>query len=101
MHHLYDYMYTLGFEPTTLVATGTDCTDSCKSNYHTITTTSLYTLIYSFKCLWENHILKTHTYIWYMTNRPEGITYPLACDLARTLSIIYLYYRPLQYLIYR
>jgi hypothetical protein len=28
MHHLYDYMYTLGFEPNTLVATGTNCTES-------------------------------------------------------------------------
>jgi hypothetical protein len=29
MHHLYDYMYTLGFEHKTLVATGSNCTDSC------------------------------------------------------------------------
>ena len=29
-----------GFELTTLVVIGTDCTDSCKSNYHTITTTT-------------------------------------------------------------
>ena len=28
------------FELTTLVVTGTDCIDSCKSNYHTITTTT-------------------------------------------------------------
>ena len=27
-----------GFELTTLVMIGTDCTDSCKSNYHTFTT---------------------------------------------------------------
>ena len=27
-------------ELTTLVVVGTDCTDSCKSNYHTITTTT-------------------------------------------------------------
>jgi hypothetical protein len=34
--------YTLswaGFQLTTLEVIGTDCTDSCKSNYHTITTT--------------------------------------------------------------
>ena len=30
-----------GFELTTLVMIGTDCTDSCKSNYHTITTTTV------------------------------------------------------------
>jgi hypothetical protein len=29
-----------GFELTTLVVIGTDCTCSCKSNYHTITTTT-------------------------------------------------------------
>jgi len=29
-----------GFELTTLVVIGTDCTDSCKSNYHTIMTTT-------------------------------------------------------------
>jgi hypothetical protein len=28
----------MGFELTTLVVIGTDCTDSCKSNYHTMTT---------------------------------------------------------------
>jgi hypothetical protein len=27
----------VGFELTTLVVIGTDCTGSCKSNYHTIT----------------------------------------------------------------
>jgi len=30
----------VGFELTTLVVIGTDCTGSCKSNYHTITTTT-------------------------------------------------------------
>jgi hypothetical protein len=33
-----------GFELTTLVVIGTDCTGSCKSNYHTITTTTAPTL---------------------------------------------------------
>jgi hypothetical protein len=32
-----------GFEPTTLVVIGTDCTGSCISNYHTITT--VFTLL--------------------------------------------------------
>jgi len=36
---LYDIMlYQVGFELTTLVAIGTDCIGSCKSNYHTIMT---------------------------------------------------------------
>ena len=33
----------MGFELTTLVVIGTDCTGSCKSNYQTITTTPLET----------------------------------------------------------
>ena len=40
------YKYTspwTGFELTTLVVIGTDCTGSCKSNYHTITTTTVLT----------------------------------------------------------
>ena len=32
-----------GFELTTLVVIGTDCISSCKSNYHTITTTTVRT----------------------------------------------------------
>ena len=31
----------MGFELSTLVVIGTDCTGSCKSNYHTITTTTV------------------------------------------------------------
>jgi len=34
-----------GFELTTLVVIGTDCIGSCKSNYHTITTTTVSTII--------------------------------------------------------
>jgi hypothetical protein len=37
----------LGFELTTLVVIDTDCTGSCKSNYHTITTTSAPLLLYN------------------------------------------------------
>jgi len=32
-------LYRAGFELTTLEVIGTNCTGSCKSNYHTITTT--------------------------------------------------------------
>ena len=31
----------MGFDLTTLMVIGTDCTGSCKSNYHTITTTTV------------------------------------------------------------
>jgi len=33
-------LFRTGFEVTTLVVIGTDCTGSCKSNYHMITTTT-------------------------------------------------------------
>ena len=33
-------LYRTGFELTTLVVIATDCTGICKSNYHTITTTT-------------------------------------------------------------
>ena len=34
-----------GFELTNVVVIITDCTGSCKSNYHTITTTTKYSLL--------------------------------------------------------
>ena len=42
------HLARVGFELITLVVIGTDCTDSCKSNYHTITTAPnvLYNIIY-------------------------------------------------------
>ena len=42
LYHIMLYRVHLlrtGFKLTTLVVTGTDCTSSCKSNYHMITTT--------------------------------------------------------------
>jgi len=46
----------MGFELTTLVVIGTDCTGSCKSNYHTIMMTpfiiwTVLDLCYNDKCL--------------------------------------------------
>ena len=45
------------FELTTSVVIGTDCTGSCKSNYHTITTTTApyYTLVTDCKNKMTNH----------------------------------------------
>ena len=43
LYHIMLYRVHLawaGFELTTLVVIGTDCTNSCKANYHTITTTA-------------------------------------------------------------
>jgi hypothetical protein len=40
---MYEYTSPLmGFKLTTLVVIGTDCKDSCKSNYHTITTMTVH-----------------------------------------------------------
>jgi hypothetical protein len=39
-----------GFEHTTLVVIDTDYTDSCKSNYHTIMTTTNYYLERDYEC---------------------------------------------------
>ena len=39
-------LYRTGVELTTLVVIGTDCTGSCKSNYHTKTTTTAPLLVY-------------------------------------------------------
>jgi ketosteroid isomerase-like protein len=41
-----------GFELTTIVVIGTDCTGSCKSNYHTITTTTA-PFEYRYAVLWN------------------------------------------------
>ena len=46
------------FELTTLVVIDTDCIGSCKSNYHTITTTTSTTLIFDYG------IVPTVWYIW-------------------------------------
>ena len=37
---LTNFITSAGFELTNLVVIGTDCTGSCKFNYHTITTTT-------------------------------------------------------------
>jgi len=49
--NFYTWCCAVGFELTTLVVMGNDCTCSCKSNYHMITTTTAPS--------WHNSILKT------------------------------------------
>jgi len=44
----------MGFELTTLVVIGTDCTGGCKSSYHTITTTNRLNGLMSDCCLTPN-----------------------------------------------
>ena len=46
-----------GFELTTLVVIGTDCIGSCKSNYHTITTTTAPKMVYKKQ---ELHTFREH-----------------------------------------
>ena len=58
LYHIMLYRVHLawaGFKLTTLVVIGTDCTGSCKSNFHTITTTTAPRLVwgsilYKWKC---------------------------------------------------
>ena len=47
-----------GFELTTLVEINTDCTGSCKSNYHTITTTTTHKYIKGQMCIQTTYIVK-------------------------------------------
>ena len=47
-----------GFKLTSLVVIGTDCTGSCKSNYHTITTTMAH---YVHLILHFQHLIELHT----------------------------------------
>ena len=63
-----------GFELTTLVMIGTDCTGSCKFNYHTITTTKASVrLEYSETCLYWywirndciiNYLIQLYVLFW-------------------------------------
>jgi len=53
-----------GFEFTTLVVIGTDCTGSCKSNYHTITTTTAPIYIYMFNAALTVDS-KWHELLWF------------------------------------
>ena len=47
------HLFWAGFELTALVLIGTDCLGNCKSNYHTITTT---TVRYASETLWSWHL---------------------------------------------
>ena len=52
------YLAWTGFELTTSVVIGTDCTGSCKSNYYTITTTTAHGMFMR----WPS--LKIYVFIW-------------------------------------
>ena len=54
-----------GFELTTLVVIGSDCTASCKSNYPTITTMFEHHLEFNiFELVYTYHYLKLCNFIW-------------------------------------
>ena len=64
---------TRGFELTTLVVIGTDCIGSCKSNYHTITTTTAPKMVYKKQELLTfrehlvydgDHLLLLFSFLW-------------------------------------
>ena len=66
-----------GFELTTLVVISTDCTDSCKSNYHTITTRTEIVSEWFFTAIsWEGHAIidDMMMYVVNKTNMPSWLT---------------------------
>ena len=61
------HLASAGFELTTLVVIGTDCIGSCKSNYHTITTTTassygLRRYMINYTCKLRNVFSDTQSY---------------------------------------
>jgi hypothetical protein len=74
--------YTLpwtGFELTTLVVIGTDCTGSCKSNYHTINTTTA-----THKRLW-------HSLYWHSKKKWRFFSFSCAWGHLRFLALCLVY----------
>jgi len=65
-------LFRTGFEVTTLVVIGTDCTGSCKSNYHMITTTTTPPYMIQIQdkncvvdvCLAGFHLLQTNSHFF-------------------------------------
>ena len=53
----------MGFELTTLVVIGIDCTCSCKSNYHIITTTTILNIQMGNSTILKKLIQKRHMYL--------------------------------------
>jgi len=100
------------FELTTFVVMGTDCIESCKSNYHTITTTAPVKLwINSGDLIWkkdwqiEVHSLLPLGYRWFVEKyafRTRQICYwsgtPTYWSLHFLLSIFFLLFRAWQYI---
>ena len=81
-----------GFELTTLVMIGTDCTGSCKFNYHTITTTKApVRLEYSETCLYWywirndciiNYLIQLYVLFW------TKLLVSIVIDLDRLVTLV-------------
>jgi hypothetical protein len=80
------HLATNGVEPKTLVVRGTDCIGSCKSNYHTITTTTAPDKICQEIFTW-NVILEDK--IGYNIFTWNAILEALECMETRTLSFFW------------
>jgi len=62
-----------GFELTTLVVIGTDCTGSCRSNFHTITTTTWTLKEIHLKLLSKSEIEVQHFYCYTSSYIHRGV----------------------------
>jgi len=79
------YLVWVGFDLTTLVLIGTDCKDSCKSNYHTITTAPYHFLNILINTMRVNRFLFPVLYwSWGQSSLLRLSDYPLKCNKSLT-----------------
>ena len=81
-----------GFELTTLVVICTDCTGSCKSNYHTITTTTAPSLLVSensMECINRNCKF-SFSYLIQLLFNMAGLILVFSCLISKWLILLIL-----------
>jgi hypothetical protein len=79
-----------GFELATLVVIGTDCTGSCKSNYHTITTTTVqYDKYYDMNWTYGHINIDNCSWYWLYCLTPLVYLLPQTCIIWRSNLLNY------------